>query len=120
MFLSKYKPKNSDAALVKQTKAVDSTSLPPCFKVLIKKIKRTCFVAKIWRNATLALHDFDSPTSSGWDLQDGSYRIDWFDGDVAPRVIDVVRDDTIEDGNLISFTLLLNFILSCFHFYFLN
>ena len=103
MFLSKYKPKNSGAALVKQMKAVDSTSLPPCKKVLLEKIKRVAYITQIWRNAILGCHNFDSPTSSGWVFKDGSYRIHWFDGDVAPRVIDVVQDDTIEDGKEFTF-----------------
>ena len=98
MFLSTYKPKSSNAILVKQMKSVDSTSLPPCKNVLTQKIKRTAYITQIWRNATLGCHFFDLPTSSGWILKEGSYRIHWFDGDVAPRVIDVVQDDTIEDG----------------------
>ena len=98
IFLSKYKPKNSHAALVNQMKNVDSTSLPPCKNVLMQKIKRTAYIAAIWKNASLGIHQFDQPTAFGWVLEDGNYRIHWFDGDVAPRIIDVVQDNTIENG----------------------
>ena len=79
-------------------KTVDSTSLPPCEKVLMEKLNRTAYIAQIWKNATLGRHYFEEPTTAGWVLKDGHYRINWFDGDLAPRIIDVIEDDTIEDG----------------------
>ena len=34
------------------------------------------------------------PESCGWPLKNGSYKIKWFDGDVAPKSINVIFADS--------------------------
>ena len=37
-------------------------------------------------------------TSLGWMLdKDGTYCIKWFEGDVAPKIVEVVKDDSCTD-----------------------
>ena len=56
--------------------------------MLVQKLKRTYHVTKLWRNAHLQ-HPLarDDPIQFGWKLQDGNYKILWFEGDQMPRDI---------------------------------
>ena len=46
----------------------------------------------------------DSPPEEGWNLVDGKYVIDWFDGEASPQLFDVVRaeDQNIDDNDEIA------------------
>ena len=46
----------------------------------------------------------DSPLEEGWNLEDSKYVIDWFDGEAAPQLLDVVRaeDQNIDDSDEIA------------------
>ena len=67
----------------------------PCSKVLHQKIKRCIYVASIWTNSLRTDPTPDFPTSFGWMLdEDGTYCHKWFDGDVAPKIVEVVKDDS--------------------------
>ena len=96
IFLAKYKPKKRTDGLInqQQLKKMDSTMMPPCSKVLMQKIKRCSFITSIWQNATRAEPTTYAPTDFGWYLEDGKYNIQWFDGDVAPKIVDVVKDNS--------------------------
>ena len=96
IFLAKYKPKKRTDGLInqQQLKKMDSTMMPPCSKVLMQKIRRCIFITNIWQNATRAEPTTYVPTDFGWHLEDGKYNIQWFDGDVAPKIVDVVKDNT--------------------------
>ena len=37
-----------------------------------------------------------TPKISGWNLEDNQYKIKWFDGDLAPKAIDI---STSKEGN---------------------
>ena len=48
LFLKKHKPNND--SLVDNARKLDSATLPPCSRVLLKKLKRSSYIARIWRN----------------------------------------------------------------------
>lgn len=81
LFCQKYAPTRQSDPLEK-TKGADSSTLPPCKSVLEQKVKCTNYVAMLWKNAHLqdptAAAD---PTRSGWCLQDGNYKIQWYKGE---------------------------------------
>ena len=95
IFLTKYKPKKGSVSLNQiQAKKLDSSIMPPCSKVLHQKIKRCIYVANIWKNSLRTKPTPHLPTSFGWTLdEDGTYCIKWFEGDVAPKIVEVVKDE---------------------------
>ena len=68
-------------------KRSDPALLPPCKTELVQKIKRTNYVASVWRNADTSNPVKFSAHSNGWILLDGKYRLNWFDGDQIPAEI---------------------------------
>ena len=96
IFLTNYKPKKGSTSLNQiQAKKLDSSIMPPCFKVLYQKIKRCIYVANIWTNSLRTKLTPHLPTSFGWTLdEDGTYCIKWFEGHVAPKIVEVVKDNS--------------------------
>ena len=89
LFLKKHKPNNH--SLVDNVRKLDSATLPPCSRVLLKKLKRSSYIARLWRNC-LNTNPLNQDVSSfGWRMKDGHYNIQWFDGDAAPKIVDVVH-----------------------------
>ena len=89
MFLKKYKPKNG--SLVDNMMRMDSSSLPPCSKVLYEKLKRSSYVARLWKNCLLSDAQWQDVLSFGWKMEGRYYGIQWFVGDSAPKIVNVVR-----------------------------
>ena len=78
-----------------QTKKLNSSIMPPCSKVLHQKIKQCIYVGSIWTNSLRTEPTPHLPTSFGWTLdEDETYCIKWFEGDVAPKIVEVVKDDS--------------------------
>ena len=76
---------------------MDASSLPPCQRVLREKIARTRYICRLWRSSTFpSPPTVPTPETSGWNLKDNQYKIKWFDGDLAPKAIDI---STYEEGN---------------------
>ena len=97
IFCNKYKTKDESQSVTK-VKSFDGSCMPPCKKVLTEKIKRTKFVARKWMTSVDALQPVWCPSDFGWKLDDGKYTIKWYDGEVAPRCLDIVcTDGTTED-----------------------
>ena len=81
-----------------KVKSFDGSRMPPCKKVFNEKIKRTKFVAKKWMTSVDALQPVWWPSDFEWKLDDGKYTIKWYDGEVAPRCLDIVcTDGSTED-----------------------
>ena len=95
MFLTKYK--TTDEQHLNEVKKMDASSLPPCQRVLRVKIARTRYICRIWRSSIFSSPP-TAPTTktSGWNLEDNQYKIKWFDGDLAPKAIDI---STSKEGN---------------------
>lgn len=114
IFMIKYKPKKGCASLSQtQAKKLDSSIMPPCSKVLYQKINRCIYVASIWLNSLRSEPTNRLPNDFGWLLdQDNTLSIKWFDGDVAPKIIEVVKDDSCigygKFRNLINWTKISN------------
>ena len=95
MFLTKYK--TTDEQHLNEVKKIDASSLPPCQLVLWEKIARTHYIGWLLRSSIFpSPPTAPTPKTSGWNLEDDLYKIKWFDGDLAPKEIDI---STSEEGN---------------------
>ena len=59
--------------------------LPLCQSALYEKVRRTNFVATLWKGASIPEPCSLSPMENGWVLVDGSYKMTWFEGDTVPQ-----------------------------------
>ena len=86
-------------------KKLDGSILPPCSRVLLKKIKRTHLVAKRRLSSTQGTQSTISALESGWKEENGCYRLHWFDGETSPALSDVIcnevdySQESREEGN---------------------
>ena len=96
IFVTKNKPKKGSASPNQiQAKKLHSSIIPPCCKVLHQKIKRYIYVASIWTNSLRMKPTPHLPLSFVLMLdEDVTYCIKWFEGDVAPKIVEVVKDDS--------------------------
>ena len=69
LFLKKYKQNND--SLVGKIRKLDSATLPPCSRVLLKKLKRLNYIARIWRSCFNATPQDQDVLSFGWRMEDG-------------------------------------------------
>ena len=77
IFLDKYKPLKN----LSNVKKLDGSMMPPCFKVLVKKMKRTRLIARRLSYSPRPHMCNYSPPEERWNLEDGKYVIDSFDGE---------------------------------------
>ena len=100
IFLDKYKPKKGEQRFLCVNK-FDGSALPPCSRVRLQKIKRTHLVARWWLSSTQCNQSALSPLDFGWKQEDGCYRLQWFDGDISRKSLDVVcsEDDIFEESD---------------------
>jgi len=100
IFLDKYRPKNENDRLA-CVKRLDGSMLPPCYKVLMMKIKRMLFVARQWVSCTSAHPPQEAPEEFGWKKKE-IYTILWYEGDATPPILDVVcgndECDSLSEG----------------------
>ena len=98
VFASKYKQKKNGTKSITDVKSMDGSAMPPCYRVLLEKIKRTAFVASRWYSSTMPIEPAASPADHGWVFgDDGKYRIKWFDGETAPRSLDIILNDVVDE-----------------------
>ena len=97
MFEQKYAPNNENDPLM-SISGMHPYLMPPCHNVLLQKIKRANFVAKLWKSANQAVPIQSSPVGSGWLLEDNVYRIHWYEGDQVPRNL----GQLVEGGNVLA------------------
>ena len=81
--------------------------MPTCERVLLNKIRRTKFVAKLWMSSIEALPPNVSPLNFGWKLVNRNYQLLWFEGDLSPSSFDITHKCEKHDGKY--FMLLLSF-----------
>jgi hypothetical protein len=113
LFLQKYKPKGKDEALA-CVKKFDGSSLPPCSRVLYEKIRRTKYIAELWLSSTSPAPPDQLPEEMGWQVVDGHYTVNWFDGEVSPKPIDITsNEDEFEDVTEEGKPILIFLILPC-------
>ena len=81
---------------------MDLTVLPPCSKVLLQQIKRSCYIARLYKTACDAYPAFDLfPIDYGYKLSENgeSLEMHWFDGNQTPDIIEKLEIDGDEGNN---------------------
>lgn len=63
--------------------------LPPCWSVLENKIKRANYLAKLIKNCTEHIYNFDDPGTQGWTINSkNQYEVEFFSGAQYPQLIE--------------------------------
>ncbi len=93
LFRKLFAPKEKTDPL-KKIKAADPCCLPPCKRVLEQKLRRTNFVAFVWKNARKANPVEFGPDGHGWEISPDKVTIVWYTGKNVPKCL------SIEDGDL--------------------
>jgi len=97
--MKKYQPKKGE--LFSYAKKFDGSFLPPCAAVLREKIKRVNHVTAKWVYSTASVIPDLPPEDSGWITdQANMYRLKWFEGDMTPKALDVIIEDTTIDEDV--------------------
>lgn len=114
LFKKLYAPKNLHCPLGK-IKSTDPCCLPLCKDVLQQKVKRTNYVAQIWRNARAANPITYSPDGHVWKITDKNLlEIVWFEGlqnptslfsAIAEDISISEQEEEEDDGENISYSL---------------
>ena len=97
LFMKRHEPKETEFP-ISHVKKMDGSTLPPCSKVIIEKVKRTNYICSIWKNATHAHPPPYVPDNSGWTFDNGCFCLNWFVVDASPRNIDIILSQ--EDDNI--------------------
>lgn len=64
--------------------------MPPCLRVLQKKIQRTNLIARIFKECDKNLIEYENPCEHGWYQNGNHFCIEFFDGDQFPN--EVIED----------------------------
>ena len=80
----------------KKIKGINTSMLPLCQSALYEKVRRTNFVATLWKGASIPEPCSLSPMENGWVLVDGSYKMTWFEGDTVPQDVWRILDADTE------------------------
>lgn len=99
MFLHYYAPKtHTNNGPLDKIKGINPSSMPPCQQVLLNKIKRSHYVAEVWKRASTESPASESPVGRGWEREGNMYYIKWFDGNqVPPSLSQILRVDIQEE-----------------------
>ena len=95
IFLKKCKSKSKDK-VINSVRKLDRSSLRPCSRVLWQKVLRTNYIAGKWLSAWQQHPPSYSAEESEWALVNENYKIKWFDGAVALKIVDIIS--TENDG----------------------
>ena len=99
LFKKVYGPGNLNKPLEK-IKSADPCCLPPCKDALMQKIKRSNYVAHMWKNAQHSDPVTFSPEGNGWRVHDQDQQkleFVWFEGKQTPDKIYVENDEALDD-----------------------
>ena len=86
LFRKLYAPTKPDQPLEK-IKSSHPCCLSPCKTVLEQKLRRTNYVARIWRNARLAQPVEFGPDGHGWRVVNDKLQFVWFEGPQNPPTV---------------------------------
>jgi len=81
--------------LLDKLKGLDASGLSPCESELTCHINRSAFTTKMWANADKKEIDQHPKKHDGWELEDDTYNIAWFDGDQFPGTLVPEEDDAV-------------------------
>ena len=96
LFNKLYAPKRTNDPLEK-LKTSDPCCMPPCQKVLQQKLRRTNFVAFVWKNAREAKPVAFGPEGHGWEVEKGRMKLLWFSGPSVPANIEIESSDLLSE-----------------------
>ena len=97
MFMKKCQPKKNEN-IIPSIKKMDGSSLIPCRRVVLQKLKRTNFICSIWLNAFSPHPPGFNQENRGWLMQDGVYKILWFE-DFSPMPVEDIFEEDDEAEN---------------------
>ena len=95
MFYKKFKPKRNETLLSVSHK-FDGSSLPPCKKVLVQKMKRCNFVTQLWKSSFQPCELDAPPVEHGWRLEEDQYTIHWYDGECRPPLSEICQENNVQ------------------------
>ena len=91
IFLVNYAPHGSSA--LEKMKGINPSSLPPCKSALTEKIRRTNFIAHVWKRATEAVPSDWNHTEYDWELDNSTFSMKWYAGNQIPNTLVKTLDD---------------------------
>lgn len=76
---------------------VDMGNLPPCKKALVQHIKRVNHQVGIWKRAHIPKPNIPAASQGhGWKVEDAILKPIWFDGDILPRELISVAEESCD------------------------
>jgi len=94
IFQKAYGPKATAKNPLEKLKALDASGLSPCELELSSHVSRSAFIARMWANADQKEIDQHPTQHDGWELDDGTYNIVWFEGQQLPDTLVPEVSDT--------------------------
>ena len=85
--------------LLDNLKGLDDTGLPPCQSELTAHVNRSAFIARMWAHANQNNIDPHPKQHDGWDLENDSYTVRWFEGQQLPDKLVPEDSADIEDSD---------------------
>ena len=79
--------------LISCAKRMRGSSLPSCSPINLQKLRRTNYVCSVWLNAHKASPPKCLPSECGLVLQDGCYRLKWYDDEASPTTVEEICHD---------------------------
>ena len=113
--MEKYMPKTVRDK-ISYAKKLDASMMPLCERVLLNKIRRVKFVAKMWMSTIEASPPNYSSPDFGWKFVNGDYQLLWSEGGLSPSSLDVTYECEKHDGKYCMLLLLFFDRLFLLHF----
>ena len=94
---------------------MEDSFLPPCASVLQQKTNRTSEIRQIagkWLSSWTSYPPISNPLNCGWVLDNGHWKIKWFEGDIAPKSVELITvDESNVDNGMTSRQVCFNFFV---------
>ena len=84
---------------MEKIKGMNACMLPPCFRTLTQTVSRANYVASLIKGANNPTPTPLDPNGNGFILEDGKYKIHWFDGSPVPDAVWKVSNSTLTSAN---------------------
>ena len=105
MYQEKSAPKEGDDPFDK-FKSVNPSTMPPCQRSLLNKVKRVNFAASMQKQACTCCPVTYSPVENGWCLTGEKHHLNWHDGAQVPQslsdVLEGIGLDDQEDNDYVA------------------
>ena len=98
IFKNNFEPKKESEPMEK-IKGMNACMLPPCFRTLTQTVSRANYVASMIKGANNPIPTPLDPNGNGFILEDGKYKVHWFDGSPVPDAVWKVSNSTLMSAN---------------------